>query len=294
VGSNFPPSGPAPRVDGLRQGLADRGYVEGQNIVIEYRWAEGRIERLPALVQELVALPVDVIVAPTPLIAKAAGDATTTIPIVMAAEGDPVSLGLVASFAHPGGNLTGVSNMATELSGKRLELLKQVVPGATHVAVLWNSNFPAMTARFQEIQAAAAALSVQVEPLRVERPEDFAAAFEQALRTAPDALIVTADPFTSQNQRRVLDFAAEQGVPAMYEEREWATAGGLMAYGPSVSDQSRRAAGYVDRILKGTKPGELPIDQAMVFDFVINLKTAQALGLTIPQHVLLQATEVIQ
>jgi putative ABC transport system substrate-binding protein len=212
----------------------------------------------------------------------------------MAAEGDPVRLGLVASFAHPGGNLTGVSNMATELSGKRLELLKAVVPSATHVAVLWNSNFPAMTARFREIEAAAAVLSVDVQPLPVERPEDFATAFEEAVRAAPDALIVTADPFTIQNQRRVLDFAAANRLPAIYEEREWAAAGGLMAYGPSVSDQSRRAAGYVDRILKGTPPGELPIDQAMTFDFVVNMKTAQALGITFPNEIMLQVTEVVE
>ncbi len=282
------------RVVGLQAGLAEHGHVEGQNLRIEYRWAAGQNERLRSLAAELVALPVDVIVAANPPGAIAARDTTTTIPIVAVFEGDPVRQGLIASFAHPGGNVTGVSNMAAELSAKRLQLLKEVVPSAVRVGVLWNSTNPAMTARFRELGAAADILSVQLVPLSVERPEDFDAVLESANRDLPDALMVIADPFTSRYQRRILDFAAQSLLPAAYEDRGWVAGGGLMAYGPSLAGMGRRAAYYVDRILKGAKPADLPVEQPREFEFVVNLRTAEALGLTLPQHILLQATEVIR
>jgi putative tryptophan/tyrosine transport system substrate-binding protein len=289
-----PPSGPNPRLDGLRQGLAEGGYVEGQNLLIDYRWAEGQLERLPVLAAELAALPVDVILAAGSLSARAARDATSTIPIVMGAEGDPVRLGLVASFAHPGGNLTGFSNMATELSGKRLQLLREVAPSSARVAVLWNSTSPSMAARVQEIQAAAETLQVTLHPYGVEHPEDFETAFDTARRERMDALMVTADPLTGRNRRRILDFAAAARLPAIYEEREWVVDGGLMAYGPSLPDQFRRAGGYVVKIFEGTKPADLPIDQAMTFDFVVNMKTARELGITFPEEFRFQITEAIE
>jgi putative ABC transport system substrate-binding protein len=282
------------RIGALRQGLADQGYDEGRNLAIEFRFAEGRLEQLPALAAELVDERVDVLFASTAAAAKAAKAATTRVPLVMVADGDPVGLGLVDSFAHPGGNLTGVSNMATELSGKRLQLLTEVAPQARRVAVLWNSTRADMAARVQEIRAAAQVSDVKLLPLGVERPEDFEPALRAAEEEHPDGLMVVIDPLTEQHQRRILDFAAARRLPAIYEEREWAVAGGLMAYGPNIRDQYHRAADYVVRILHGAQPAELPIDQAMTFDFAINLETAEVLGLTIPQHVSLQATEIIQ
>jgi len=288
------PPGPQARIDGLRRGLAEHGYIEGQNLAIDFRFAEGHLERLPALAAELVDRRVDVLFASAAVAAKAAKAATTTTPVVMAADGDPVGLGLVDSFAHPGGNLTGVSNMATELSAKRLQLLTEAAPYARRIAVLWNSSRADMAARLQEIRTAAQVLDLTLESLGVEQPEDFEPALHTAQAKRPDGLMVVIDPLTEQHQRRILDFAAESGLPAIYEERGWVAAGGLMAYGPNIGDQYRRAARYVVRILQGATPAELPIDQAMTFDFVVNLKTARELGITFPQEILLQVTEVIE
>jgi putative tryptophan/tyrosine transport system substrate-binding protein len=286
--------GPQVRIEGFRRGLAEHGYVDGRNVVIEFRFAEGRLEELPALAAELVDRPVDVLFASSAVAAQAAKSLSTRVPVVMVADGDPVQLGLVASFAHPGGNLTGVSNMAAELSGKRLQMLTDVAPRLRRVAVLWNSTRADMRARVQEIESAAYDSNLTLLPQGVAHPADVEPALQAVQDARPDGLMVVIDPLTQQHQGRILDFAAELGLPAIYEEREWVVAGGLMAYGPNISEQYRNAAGYVARILEGAKPAELPIDQAMTFDFTINLQTAQALGLAIPQHVLLQATEVIQ
>ena len=278
----------------FRQGLRDFGYVEGQNIVIEYRYAEGRAERLPDLAAELLRLNVDVIVAggtPAPLAAK---HATGTIPIVMTSAGDPVGSGLVASLARPGGNVTGLSTFTRELAAKRLQLLKEVVPGASRVAVLWNAANPYAVLNMRETEAAARTLGGQVQSLEVRGPDDVENAFPAAIRGRAGALIVVDDPLTYLYRMRIADLAARNRLPAMYGFREYAEAGGLMAFGASLADLGRRAATYVDKILKGARPADLPVEQPTKFELVINMKTAKALGLTIPQSLLLRADEVIQ
>ncbi len=288
------PSAAAHLVDALRQGLRDLGYVEGQNIAIEYRFAEGKAERLPDLAAELVRLKVDVIVAPNPPGALAAKNATTTIPIVMAIAGDPVGLGLVASLARPGGNVTGLSNVSVELAPKQLQLLKQAVPKVSRVAVLWNPGNKANALSFRELEVAARSLGVQLQPLEAQSPDDFDSAFAAMTRERAGALVVFPDALVLLHQRRIVDLAAKRRLPAMYALREAVDAGGLMSYSPSFTDLFRRAATYVDKILKGAKPADLPVEQPTKFEFVINLKTAKALGLTIPQSVLIRADQVIQ
>src|SRR5213594_1479201 len=279
--------------EAFRQGLREVGYVDGQNIVIEYRYAEGKAERLPDLAAELLRLKVDVIVAggtPAPLAAKRA---TRTIPIVMAAAGDPVGTGLVASLAQPGGNVTGLSNFSAELTGKRLQLLKEVVPGVSRVAVLWNAANPVAALLMRETEAAARTLGVQVQSLEVRGLDDFENALPAAISGGAGALFVIDDPLVFSSRMRIADFAARNRLPATAFYKEFAKAGGLMAYGPNLTDQFRRAAIYVDKILKGAKPADLPVEQPTKFELVINLKTAKALGLTIPQSVLLRADQVI-
>jgi putative ABC transport system substrate-binding protein len=284
-------------IEAFRQGLRDLGYVEGSNVVIEYRDAEGKFERLPALAAELVALKVDVIVAGgTPLI-LAAKQATRTLPIVFAAASDPVTDGLVTSLARPGGNVTGLSNIAPELVGKRLELLKQAVPGVSRVAVLWQ---PGATGERTEkdmlkgAEVAARALGVRLQVVEARGPADFDRAFSDMTRARADALTVLPSVMFITERRRLVDLAAKNRLPAVYPSREYVDVGGLMAYGPHVADLFRRAATYVDKILKGAKPGDLPIEQPTKFELVINLKTAKALGLTIPPSLLARADEVIQ
>jgi len=282
--------------EAFRQGLRELGWVEGQNVALDFRFAEGRFDRLPALAGELVRLQPDVLVAgggkPT---LQAALDATGTIPIVVPSYGgDPAADGLVASLARPGGNVTGLSNNAPELSGKRLELLKAVVPGLSRVAVLWNAANPTTAVDWSETQAAAQVLGVKLLALAVRGPDDFAGAFEAAIAEAPDGLIALQDVITYAHRTRIIEFAAKNRLPAMYSGKEWADDGGLLAYGPNLPDLYRRAATYVDKILKGTDPAELPIERPTTFDFIVNLRTATAAGLTIPQEVLMQATEVIQ
>jgi putative ABC transport system substrate-binding protein len=282
--------------EALQQGLREHGWVEGQTIVIDYRSEEGRSDQLPALAAELVRLGPDVLVAAggSPAV-RAARDATRTIPIVVPFfGGDPVADGLAASLARPGGNVTGLSNIAPELSGKRLELLKEVVPGLSRVAVVWNATSPTAAAEWRETQAAAQVLTVRLLSLAVRGPDDFESAFEAAIGEAPDALITVLDPITFTYRTRIIDFAAKSRLPTLYGQREFADDGGLMVYGPNLRDMMRRAADYVDKILKGANPAELPIERPMRFDFIINLGTAQALGLTMPQSVLMQATEVIE
>ena len=278
----------------LRQALAELGYVDGKTVTYVGRWAEAKRDRLPGLVAELIDSKVDVIVTLGGPAAEAAKEATTTIPIVFAGAGDAVGTGLIASLARPGGNMTGITDQATELSAKRLELLKETVPKATRIAVLWNADDRAMTLRYREVERAARILRVTVQPLGVRAPDDFAVAFSAMTRDRPDALFLVTDALTTLNRKLVLDFAAAHRIPAMYESGLPVRDGGLMSYGASPEDTFRRAAAYVDRILKGTKPGELPVEQPTRYYLLVNLKTAKTLGLTIPQSLLGRADEVIQ
>jgi putative ABC transport system substrate-binding protein len=278
----------------FREGLRDLGYVEGRNILIEYRWAEGQYERFPALIAELVALKVDVIVTAGTPASLAVKKATTSIPLVMVAVGDPISVGLVASLARPGGNVTGLSSIAPELEGKRLELLREVVPKLSHIAVLWNPDNPFHAGSLKETRAAAHVLGIKVQPLGVRVSEEFPAAFAAILRERPGALLVLADRLFLHNRARIVDFEAKHRLPGVYAYRELVEAGGLMSFGPSYPGMHRQAAHYVDKILKGSKPADLPVEQPTKFELRINLKAAKALGLTIPQSVLLRADQVIQ
>ena len=284
----------APLVEAFRQGLRELGYHEGQNLTIEFRDAAGQPERLPVLAAELVQLHVDVIVTFPTNAARAAKQATTSIPIVMAAADDPVRTGLVASLARPGGNITGLSNFGPDLSGKRLELLKEAVPTLARIAVLWNAADSGMTLRFEQMQVAALALGRTVYPLGVHDATQVDSALAAMTQERPDALFVITDVLTARHNGRIVDFAAKHQLPTIFEYREPVVAGGMMAYGPSQADLHRRAAYYVDRILKGAKPADLPVEQPMRIELVINVKTAKELGLTLPSTLLFQADEVIR
>jgi putative ABC transport system substrate-binding protein len=288
------PGAGSPGLPALLEGLRQLDWIEGKTIVIEYRYAENRNERLPELAAELVRLNVDVIVVAGTLAPFAAKRATTTIPIVMTSAGDPLDSGLVASLARPGGNVTGLSLMMSEVSGKRLELLKELVPQLSRVAVLWNSTNPYPTIVFKETQDAARTLGIEVQSLEVKGPADFATVFGLARQKRPDAFLTIDDPLTLSQRDPILDFAAANRLPAIYGIEEFAVAGGLMTYGASIPDLYHRAATYVDKILRGAKPGELPVEQPTKFDLVINLKTAKALGLTVPQTLLVAADKVIE
>ncbi|HEY7062575.1 MAG TPA: ABC transporter substrate-binding protein [Chloroflexota bacterium] len=290
-------SEPSPTRDVFFQSLRDLGYVDGQNIRIESRFTETQFERAPELAAELVGLPVDVLVVGGGRAVLAARRATDTIPIVMGFSSvDPVAEGLIASLARPGGNVTGVtaSVQGAQFGAKRLELLRDALNGLTRVGVVWDEGDPITIARWGETRAAGETLGLQTLSLAVRGPDDVVAALEAAASEHLDALIVVHNALTGDRRPMIIDRAARSRLPAMYEYREWVSTGGLMAYGPSRSAIWYRAAQYVDKILKGAKPADLPVEQPREFDFVINLKTAQALGLTIPQHVLLQATEIIQ
>jgi len=284
----------APRIEAFRYGLRDLGYVEGRNITMEYRFAEGQDDRLPALVAELIRLQVDIIVTDGEAAIRAAQHATTTIPIVMAVSGDPVGIGHVASLARPGGNITGLSFMQPEVSGKRLELLQEAVPTLSHVAVLWNPDVPVSTLGFKETQTAAHALGLQLQSLEVRGPDEFDQAFAAMTSEHADALVVLSNPLFFEHRRQLAELAVKHRLPAIFLFREYVEAGGLMAYGANLNDMWRRAASYMDRILKGTKPADLPVEQPVKFELFINLKTAKALGVTIPPTLLFQADEVIQ
>jgi putative ABC transport system substrate-binding protein len=279
------------------QGLRDLGYVEGRNVVIEYRDAEGKFERLPARAAELVALKVDVIVAGGTPQALAAKQATRTVPIVFAAAGDPVTSGLVTSLARPGGNVTGLTGLGPELVGKGLERLKQAVPGVSRVAVLWRPGGQGEGTDkdiLKEADVAARALGVRLQFVEARGPEDFDRAFSDMTTGRAGALTVLVSPMFFGERRRLVDLAAKTRLPTVFPWREYVDAGGLMAYGADLADLFRRAATYVDKILKGTKPGDLPIEQPTKYELVINLKTAKALGLTIPPSLLQRADEVIE
>lgn len=291
-GGARPPDGAPPLT--LRRGLQELGYIESKNVVYLGRWADARKERLPALAAELVALKVDAIVTLGGPATEAAKGATSSIPIVMSAAGDAVSIGLIESLARPGGNVTGVTDQSATLSAKRLELLKEAVPKAARMAVLWNADDRGMTLRYHEVEKAAQTLHVTVQPLGVREPNDFDTAFSAMTASPPDALFLVTDSLTILNRKRVIDFAARRRIPAMYEFGSLVKDGGLMSYGPSIDDNFRRAAVYLDRIFKGASPALLPVEQPSRYYLTINLKTAAALGLTIPQLLLMRADEVIQ
>jgi putative tryptophan/tyrosine transport system substrate-binding protein len=276
----------------LRQGLSETGYVEGQNLTIEYRWAEGRLDRLPALAADLVGRKVDVIVASTPPPAHAAKDATSTIPIVFFTGRDPVGDGLVASLARPGGNLTGVSFLAAELNPKRFELLSDLVPQARVIALLVNPNFPTTESVIREVLDAARPNGVQLHILKASTESEIEAAFAALIQRQAGALFVNSDPFFFQRREQLSALAARHAVPAIYDLREYATAGG--SYGPSVTAAFRQLGIYAGKILKGAKPADLPVVQPTTFELVINMKTSKVLGLTVPQSILSRADEVIE
>lgn len=282
----------AANLDALRKGLRDAGYVEGRNLVIEYRSAEGRAERFPDLASELVRLKVDVILSRGTPAARAAKNATATIPVVMATMGDPHAI--VASFARPGGNITGVTTFSTELTAKRLELLKELVPNLSRVALLHNMGNPAAPPEWEEIQAASRALGVQSELLDVRNEGDLGRAFDRAARQRVDALVVGADGLIQLHQRFIVASAARHRLIASYPAREFVEAGGLIAYAINYPDLYFRLAGFVDRIFKGAKPGEMPVERPTKLELVINLGTAKAFGLTIPQSLLLRADQLIE
>jgi putative ABC transport system substrate-binding protein len=283
-----------PRLDAFRQGMRALGYVEGKDHRLEVRWGEGKLERMPALAAELVRLKVDVIVAATSPSVLAAKDATRTIPIVMPVSSDPVGEGIVASLARPGGNITGLSMMAPELGKKRLQLLKEVLSKQSrHVAVLWNPAYKGMSARYEDAKQTAPTIGMDVRSLEVSDPRQMEAAFDAVSRERPDGLLLLADPLTFSMRARIVEFARENKLPAIYETRDFVEAGGLMSYGPNIDVQYRRAAAYVDKILKGAKPGDLPIEQPAKIELLVNLKTARALGVTIPNSILQTADQVI-
>jgi putative ABC transport system substrate-binding protein len=288
------PGPTSPQIDGFREGLRGLGYVEGRNVIVEYRSAQDRQERLPGLAAELVALKVDIIYATVTPAAEAAKKTTQTIPIVFGASDDPVAHGLVASLARPGGNVTGLSVAAPDLAGKRLELLKEVTTGVSPVAVLWNAANPIIEWQLREIQAAAETLRIKLHIAAVGGPDDFESTFRAIIGGRPSALVVLADFLTVGHRGRIAEFAVKNRLPTMCEFREFATAGCLMAYGPSLPDSGRRVAHYVDRILKGAKPGDLPVEQPTKFDLAINLKTARIIGVTIPTSLRLRADHVIE
>jgi len=278
----------------FREGLRELGYVEGQNIVIEYRWAEGKYERFPALIAELLAQRVEVIVTAGTPASLAVKKATTSVPLVMVAVGNPVATGLVASLARPGGNITGSSSTSEELEGKRLELLRQVIPKLSHVAVFWNPENPTLMTSLREMRAAAQVLRIKVQVLEVRTSGEFEETFKAIVRERPGALLVMGDRLFLHNRQRIMDFATKQRLPTVPTHPELIEAGGLMAFGPSYPGMHRRAAYFVDRILKGAKPADLPVERPTKFELVVNLKAAKALGLKIPPSLLHRADQVLE
>ena len=296
IGFLSPATASDPRMQGLvdafRRGLGDLGHVEGRTFTIESRWAEGRYERLARLAAELVALKVDVILAVAVPAIRAAKEATRTVPIVMASVVDPVATGLVAGLARPGGNVTGLSNMAPDVTGKLFEITKQLVPKASLVAMLWNPDNPGNAPQLQSAETAGRALGIRLQPLEARTPEDLGPAFAAMARQHAEALVVLADIMLNENRPRIADLATAGRLPAVYGQE--GPAGGLATYSANTSDLFRRSATYVDRILKGARPGDLPVEQATRFDLVVNLKAARAIGLTVPRSLLLRAEQVIE
>ena len=277
----------------FREGLRDLGYVEGRDILIEYRWVEGKYERLPALIGELLAQKVDVIVTAGTPATVAVKKATSSIPVVMIAVGDPVGTDIVPSLSRPGGNITGLTSISQELEGKRLELLREVVPGVAHVAVIWNLASPVQAIDERSVQKAAAVLRIKVLSLGVRNEAEIERALATIAQERPGALHVLADRLFLHHRARLMGFATQHRLPGVYAYRELIEAGGLMSFGPSYTDMHRPAAYFVDRILKGAKPGDLPVERPAKFELVINMRTARSLGMTIPPQVLLRATELL-
>ena len=289
------PGDPSPLLDAFQQGLRDLGYVEGKNILVERRYGEGRLDRMPPFVHEFVQQKVDVIVAVNNVVIRTAKEATKTIPIVMISSVDPVVAGYVESFAHPGGNITGLAWLLRDISAKRVELLKELLPKMSRVGILWDADGPGPTIAVKEYEAATRAFKIEPKSLAIRGPNpDFAGAFQTAKTARLDALIVVANPLMAQHAKEVFDLAAKYRLPSMTEEGRFVPTGGLMSYGPSLADLYRRAASYVVEILKGAKPGDLPVKLPAKFEIFINLKTAEQIGLVIPQHVLVQADKVIK
>ena len=289
------PAAGAHIIEAFRQGLRELGYVEGKTAVLEVRYGEARFERLPELARELVGLKADVIVTGTDVAIAAVKRETQTIPIVMVNSNDPVGTGFVASLARPGGNVTGLSNISPELSGKRLELLREVVPGLSRVAFLWNPDIRGAVLDYKETEGAARSLRLELQSVEVSRAADLERAFSAVTNQRAQALVMpAANPVGFANRGQIASFAQKNRLPSMYAQKEYVDAGGLMSYGPSTPDMYRRAATYVDKILKGAKPTDLPVEQPTKFELVINVKTAKVLGLTIPQSLLLRADQVIQ
>jgi putative tryptophan/tyrosine transport system substrate-binding protein len=287
-----------PHLEAFKQGLRERGYTEGKNIVLEYRYAEGKVDRLPSLAAELVQLKVDVIVTTSGNSARAATEATKTIPIVLTTGADPVKTGLAESLAKPGGNVTGFSIIEEDLSGKRVEILKETFPKMTRVAYLWNPVAVAYPASgnlsYDQVQKATKAVGVQLLSYKVSSLAEIEKAFADMPKVRPDALLVLQSPLMTLNSKKIVELALKQRLAGMYPTRQFAEEGGLMAYGPLIGDLYRRAAIYIDKILKGAKPAELPVEQPMKFEFIINLKAAKQIGLTIPPNVLVRADRVIK
>jgi putative tryptophan/tyrosine transport system substrate-binding protein len=291
---NSTPELEANLVGPFREGLRELGYIEKKNIFIEYRWIEGKYERLPRLIGELLSLPVDLIVTAGTPASLAVKKATDSVPLVMIAVGDPVGTGLIKSLHHPGGNATGVTSIASDLEGKRIELLREVAPKVSYVAALYNPVSPFQVVSEKELQAAAQGLRIRILSLPVKSPEDIEAAFGIMGKERPEALMVLADRFFLHHRARIMEFAVQNRLPGVHAYQELVETGGLMSYGPSYAEMHRRAAYFVDRILKGTKPADLPVERPTRFELMINLKTAKQIGLTIPPTVLARANKVIK
>lgn len=284
----------ATRIDAFRRGLRELGYVEGKNVILEQRWADGKLDRIAPLAAELARLKTDIIVSAGPTVTRALKDANFGIPIVMSFDDDPVSAGFVASLARPGGNITGLSTLSTGLSAKQLDVLKEIVPKLSRVSVIGSLAHPGTSKSLEEIEVAARVLQIKYQYHDVQEPKNLEPVFA-AVRTAQaDAVIVLTSVVTNVNRRRIVELAAKHRVPAMYYTVEWAELGGLLVYGARYPELFRRAATYVDKILKGAKPGDLPVEQPTKFDLIVNAKTARALGIKIPQSLLVQATKVIE
>ena len=295
VSSAGTPTTPSPLFDAFQSGLRDLGYIDGKNISIVHKYAEGRLDRMPALVNEIIQQKVAVIFGVNNVVIRAAKEATKTIPIVMISSVDPVETGYVDSFVHPGGNITGLTTVARDLSAKRVELLKEVLPKMSRIGVLWDANGPGPAIAFKEYETAARAFKLQLRSLEVRGPDpDLAGAFHTAKTPRVEALVVVGNPLMSQHATQVFELAAKDRLPSMTEEGRYVNAGGLISYGANLADLYRRAAEYVVDILKGAKPGDLPVKLPSKFEIFINLKTAQQLGLVMPQHVLVQADKVLK
>ena len=294
VGVLYPGGQPLGPVEAFRDGLRERGYVEGRNLKLEWRFAEGHDARLPRLARELVSLKVDAIFAINTQAAQAAKSASETIPIVVARVADPVRTGLVASFAHPGGNVTGLSSITDELAGKRLQLSREALPKAQRVAAVWNSGNPGLAITLREMQEVSPQLGLKLQELPVRSANDLPKVFEAITKGRADVVFVLDDVLITSHKQQIMDWATKSHLPVISIYREFAEAGALIAYGPSIRDMYRRAAYFVDKILKGTKPGDLPVERPTQFELVINLKAAKTLGLTIPQSLLSRANEIVQ